>query len=87
LGIDLSRKEGALNRYAYNTAIGVFQIRQEGSFYIPMLNGLRLGSNLYIHAQFVVDDLVTGVIALPDSASAGSLGLPDDLSGWAVVDE
>jgi hypothetical protein len=72
-----------LTLYSYRTTLGVFQVRQEGNYFVPFLDGNRLGVNVYIHPQFAVDDLVTGVIDLPGSVSAESLGLPDDLSRWA----
>jgi hypothetical protein len=76
-----------LTLYSYRTAIGVFQIRQEGNYFVPLLDGQRLGTNTYIHPQFVVDDLVTGVIEIPGTESDSTLGLPDDLSEWALVDD
>jgi hypothetical protein len=71
----------------YRTERGAFEVRQEGNFYVPVFNGTRLGTNTYIHPQFVVDDLVTGVLELPNGESAHSLGLPDDLSQWAMIDD
>jgi hypothetical protein len=68
--------------YRLSTSVGEFQIYMAEDTYFPAFDGKRIGKNTYVHPQFVIDDLVTGIIDVAGTLSSVTSGLPEDLSGW-----
>jgi hypothetical protein len=75
-------------RVAYHstTAAGEFQICEQNGDYFLAIRGNRIGKTVYLHPQFVIDDLVTGVIELPPFLARVARMLPQDLRSWRMGD-
>jgi hypothetical protein len=72
--------------YRFKTPVGEFQICILKGNYFPALDGERIGTNAYIHPQFVVDDLITGVIDMRPEISLAASALPEDVHQWIRLD-
>jgi hypothetical protein len=68
--------------YWLKTSAGEFQICYQAGHYLPAFEGKRIGRSVYVHPQFVVDDLIAGVVELPERVSSAKADLPEDLRQW-----
>jgi hypothetical protein len=68
--------------YRQSTGVGEFQICEKNGLYYLCVDGGRFGDKTYIDPQFVVDDLISGVMELPQRLAMAAESLPDDLNAW-----
>jgi hypothetical protein len=72
--------------YHQKTTVGDFQICEKNGLYFLCLDGRKFGEKRYIDPQFVVDDLITGVMDLPQRLASTAEKLPEDLDDWKKPD-